>query len=189
MTGRPLADTFTIRFRKSEARLSRGQLERAPESLLSVALLSRDVCLGSETLTIPSSASSGEEPTFTPSWDGTEDAFKVCMTCYIEDADQKLKEGLCKVLPACVLVNALDFFNIPAKLWPPGARLNKKLLQEQDNYHCQLRKAVLTAVEIMEEQAEAAAKGSSVIHFTVRFREVGPIEGRSWHCMVLSCSI
>lgn len=75
-------ETFQVRFGMSERTLKRTQLEKAPNSLISTALLTKEVADGAETIEIPSKASRGAAPGFAAWQDGTDQLFHVSqLTC------------------------------------------------------------------------------------------------------------
>lgn len=65
---------FKVKYRGTERSLTRQQLERAPESVLSIALLRQEYAAGSDALEIPYS---GTASAFGVWQDGTADLFQV----------------------------------------------------------------------------------------------------------------
>ncbi|KAK9808569.1 hypothetical protein WJX73_010048 [Symbiochloris irregularis] len=143
---------FSVKFGRVTKTLSREQLERAPDSLVSAALLATTTGDTTSTLEIPSQASQGAAPGFARWNKGTEDLFQVCMDCYVEESEEGQEERFCKVLPAPAMISALDFFNIPQERWPVGVQMAKKTLQMRKGYQKHLRNLMKQCIGMLSSE-------------------------------------
>ncbi|KAK9812524.1 hypothetical protein WJX73_005911 [Symbiochloris irregularis] len=138
-----------VRFGISERTLIRKQLEKAPDSLLSTALLTKEINNDAATLEIPSKRSRGAAPDFAAWEDGSDDLFHASMNCSLDDVDQILDRGSPKVIPAPLLIPALEYFNLPVSLWPPGVRMVKNTAEMRQGFTEHLKKRMEKAVQMM----------------------------------------
>ncbi|KAK9789226.1 hypothetical protein WJX73_004173 [Symbiochloris irregularis] len=140
-----LAAPFDVKFQGVHRSLSRTQLEKAPDSLLSTVLLGDGLPISSVgTLEIPSgTASSG-----LPGWaDGTKDLFQICIDCYSDVSDRVQIQSARPLLPATIVKQALDFFGIPEKLWPLGVWMAMQTVALRQEHSTHLKKLMVEAAK------------------------------------------
>ncbi|KAK9812528.1 hypothetical protein WJX73_006369 [Symbiochloris irregularis] len=89
--------------------------------------------------------------------DASEQLFEICMDCYLDPAERVLQPTPQAFDPAeCALQRqecikkALEYFNMPLQLSPPGVRMGVKSSTLQKAHANFIRKLVCDAVEIME---------------------------------------
>lgn len=73
---------------------------------------------------------------------------QACMDCYFRDCDKDPQDTCCKLLPKSELIAALDFFNIPTDLRPPGVRMAMKTLEQCEDHKKHLRDLMRQCVQV-----------------------------------------
>lgn len=70
------------------------------------------------------------------------------MDCYLEVSERVLLRSARPLEPAASITAALDYFNIPERLRPPGVRLVMKTLALRDQHKSRLRRLMTEAVQV-----------------------------------------
>lgn len=89
------------------------------------------------------------------------------MDCYLEDSDFKLERSFSQIVPAKqLLIPALEFFNIPAALWPPGARMVKHIIDHPRDYQQALRRQMQACVQVRHAGPPLAGSTMTALHLS-----------------------
>ncbi|KAK9800896.1 hypothetical protein WJX73_008089 [Symbiochloris irregularis] len=148
--------SFLIKFREARRSLTREQLKKAPESLLSTVLLGDDlVSAGNDTLEIPADETASV-PGLVGWHNGTVALFQICMDCYLEIGERVLLRSARPLESAASVTAALDYFNIPDELRPPGVRLVMRTLALREDHKNRLRRFMTEAVQMMDSEFGSA---------------------------------
>ncbi|KAK9812457.1 hypothetical protein WJX73_001165 [Symbiochloris irregularis] len=157
-------ETFIVEFMGEERCLTRAQLQRAPCSLLSTALLETEVSDGVKRLHIPSEArpcDANNPADALPRcavWNGGKHLFHAVIDCYMVSPNRSGfpdDKGKRPLLTAERLLAALDYFAIPFELRPPGARMLGRIQELRPRNMDHLKRLLMRAVQMMEKDLDA----------------------------------
>ncbi|KAK9812074.1 hypothetical protein WJX73_003311 [Symbiochloris irregularis] len=154
-------EIFTVVCGGHTREVTRAQLAKAPDSLLSKILLNGEM----RSSRTRSGGRKAKEPLVIPlekdgpdcfAWrDGNENLFEACMDCYTGHTPSSDVFEAEDMPPATDLVPALrGFFDIPCQLWPLGARVASKNLEAEENLRAVAKHLLSECAKMMEESSK-----------------------------------